>query len=201
MCLHIPNSTNAKARATTVFTPPEGKTVVAVAPRRWGKSTVVALLDNDGLEICVLTKRGGAVRQILVSSACSDEMRPTFSPDAPLRPLAVLNHKHFCFLDANGAYVEIRDGGWSLSQSTHAFASKATWDGFALAWRTGRGWGVLKFALDATGRIRPTPLGPDTPALPDDTRYYFGLATLPASPPIRHRIRPALWLSATKSRR
>lgn len=119
----VPNSPNAGVALPAAFVPDQGSAVVAVAPRRWGRRTVIALDRGGGLEICVLTKRAGAIHERLAYIPYPDNERPEWA-GPPLSPMSVFGRQHFYFCDSKNS-IEISNNALTHAAGQDFIASTA----------------------------------------------------------------------------
>lgn len=170
----IPGSPPEATSPPRVFTPPQGEAVVAVAPKKWsGGRTIVALEGPDGLEICTLTKRSGAIQQTLASVAYPEGARPAWSNTELLLPLSVFDRHHCCFCDEQNR-VEISNGSCALTTDRVFAASRAAPEGHLSVESFLRSFVVRHTTLDSDNKMRETPVDLKLPHLSPLTRFFFG---------------------------
>jgi hypothetical protein len=191
LTIRIPNSPRAMA-GPPIASRPLGAPVVAVGAALVDKRAVVVCQQGGEAVVHLLHRRG--------RTASRTERHGGMMPGTdggPLRPLGILRGPyrpdiqqggHLCFVDANGRFVHITGGRLQI-RSGSIVASRATRDAFVYVEHSSfaRIWAVR---AGANGELEQTRIQAELPALPGDSRYYFGaggLANLVAYSPAGSR--------------
>ncbi len=169
----IPNSPHAPPGPSAAFAPPKGHLVIAVGQSSSKKRTLVATQHENEVAVHVLSKRGGTATRTERYFA-TDYPSPKVAADVPLLPLGVPGPQHFCFIDAKGNLVELRNGQLAIREQAFEVGSKALRDGLAyLGLRDGVPR-VMWARAAKTGDLEITPSSIELPGMPRVLRFYFG---------------------------
>lgn len=191
LTIRIPNSPRGMA-GPPIASKPLGAPVTAVGAALVDKRAVVVCQQAGEAVVHLLHRRGRTASRTERHSGMADG-----TDSGPLRPLGILRGPyqpdiqqggHLCFVDANGQFVDITGGRLQIRPGFIA-ASRATRDAFVYIDRSRipRIWAVR---TGANGELEHTRVQTESPALPGDSRHYFGaggLANFVAYSPTKSR--------------
>lgn len=131
IAFHVPNSPRATPGPPVAFAPPDGQMLIAVGNSR-NRTVALSQCDQE-LFLHVLSKRGATMAHTQRFAPSSGYSLPVHGTNI-LRPLGVLEHNRYCFIDDQGDLVELVNDEILLREHASAIGSKA---GHAyLAWVT-----------------------------------------------------------------
>ncbi len=171
LTFQIPNSPRARIRPPSLFSPGDGHQVIAVGQSRSKKRIVVLTRHQRHLLLRVLSKRGlqtGATERY--------ELPPGYDPPwiPHLRPLGILSSACSCYIDSEGALVELAEGRLCVRERASARSSKPLRSG--LVYLRASPWPPCVLVVVAAGsspsELRPSSM--DFTGMSEEDGFFFG---------------------------